>query len=145
MTRSIASPCASTFKTAFADAASRWAICSRTLASISCDTLESFVDATVKTDAVLETFVRLKGNQHELVFYDMNRYQYFAEWLKARLEDVYSFKKLAPLPIAVTILSNQGTEDENVSEYRLERGATEYVISPKHKDYFPVCSIDSFV
>ena len=60
----------------------------------------------------------------------MNRYQYFTEWLTARLEDVYSFEKLAPLPISVTILSNHSTKDERISEFRLGKGSTEYEISP---------------
>jgi alpha-beta hydrolase superfamily lysophospholipase len=89
---------------------------------------QSVVDATVSTRAVLNFFVGLGGNQHEIVFYDLNRYQHFSEWVTKRLDDVYSFTRLAPLPITVTILSNQSTGGNALEEFRLESGSTEYVI-----------------
>ena len=90
---------------------------------------QSVVDATVSTDAVLAFFNQLEGAQHELVFYDMNRHQYFTEWITTKLEDVYTFEKQAPLPISVTILSNHATGDEQVSEFRLVKGSVQYEVT----------------
>jgi alpha-beta hydrolase superfamily lysophospholipase len=91
---------------------------------------QSVVDATVSTDAVLAFFKQIGGIDHELVFYDMNRFQYFSEWIKAELEDLNTFEQSAPLPMAVTILSNQSNLEQFIAEYRLKTGELKYEITP---------------
>jgi hypothetical protein len=91
---------------------------------------QSVVDATVSTNAVLTFFKRLGGMDHELVFYDMNRFQYFSDWIKAGLEDANTFEQSAPLPMNVTILSNQSAFDRSIAEYKLKRGELKYEVTP---------------
>lgn len=91
---------------------------------------QSAVDATVSTKAVLEFFKQVGGTDHELVFYDMNRFQYFSEWIKAELEDLNTFQLSAPMPMTVTILSNQSASDRSIVEYKLKGGELKYESAP---------------
>ena len=90
---------------------------------------QSVVDATVSTKAIVAFFKRQNGSDHELVIYDMNRFQHFSEWIKAEIRDLKTFKQSAPLPMTVTILSNESASDRTIAEYKLNRGELEYEIT----------------
>jgi pimeloyl-ACP methyl ester carboxylesterase len=90
---------------------------------------QSVVDATVRTDAVLTFFASLPQGGHELVFYDLNRYEVFSDWLSVNLQNVEKFGERGPFPFDVTVLSNQKVGSREISDYRLPAGETAFSVN----------------
>ncbi len=98
---------------------------------------QSVVDATVSARAVVsEMFARLPPNGSELVLFDVDRSAYLQSlMIESRLAPAEGLLNPAPRDFRVSVLSNRESADGEISEWRVEAGASSAQIRPLGMHY----------
>jgi len=94
---------------------------------------QSLVDATVSTDAVVNTlYASLPSNGSELVLIDINRSAHLDPFIRPSDRSLLGrlFDRRASRPYGVTVLSNVSSSTTDVAEWRVAAGTTAVVTHP---------------
>jgi hypothetical protein len=94
---------------------------------------QSLVDATVSTDAVVNTlYASLPSNGSELVLVDINRSAHLDPFIRPSDRSLLGrlFDRRASRPYAVSVLSNVSSSTTEVAEWRVAAGTTDVVTRP---------------